>query len=72
MNLNEELMRTRCQEIEESLERLERRRNEGVPSKKAVIGTAHKLIRVIFSMLSHKTYFSCKYPSIIVYQGVNS
>jgi transposase len=49
-----------------------KRRKEGLPYKKAVIATAHKLIRVIFSILSHKTYFSYKYPSIIVYQEVNS
>ena len=34
-----------------------RRREEGLIYKKAVLATAHKLIRVIFAMLSHKTSF---------------
>ena len=34
-----------------------KRRNEGQPFKKAVFATAHKLMRVIFAMLSKKTYF---------------
>jgi len=34
-----------------------KRRNEGQPFKKAVFATAHKLIRVIFAMLSHRTCF---------------
>lgn len=34
-----------------------KRRKEGLPYKKAVLATAHKLIRVIFAMLSHKTSF---------------
>jgi hypothetical protein len=34
-----------------------KRRKEGLPYKKAVLATAHKLIRVIFAMLSHKTCF---------------
>jgi len=34
-----------------------KKRNEGQPFKKAVFATAHKLIRVIFAMLSHRTYF---------------
>jgi hypothetical protein len=28
-----------------------------LPYKKAVLATAHKLIRIIFVMLSRKTYF---------------
>jgi transposase len=34
-----------------------KRRSGGLPYKKAVLATAHKLIRVIFVMLSRKTYF---------------
>ena len=34
-----------------------KRREEGLIYKKAVLATAHKLIRVIFAMLSHKTSF---------------
>jgi hypothetical protein len=34
-----------------------KRRKEGLPYKKVVLATAHKLIRVIFVMLSRKTYF---------------
>jgi len=34
-----------------------KRRNEGQPFKKAVFATAHKLMRVIFAVLSKKTSF---------------
>jgi transposase len=34
-----------------------RRKQEGLPPKKAILATAHKIIRVIFSMLSNKTLF---------------
>jgi transposase len=34
-----------------------KRRKEGLPYKKAVLATAHKLIRVMFAMLSRKTCF---------------
>jgi transposase len=34
-----------------------KRRREGLPYKKAVLATAHKLIRVMYSMLVHQTYF---------------
>jgi len=34
-----------------------KRRNEGLPYKMAVLATAHKLIRIMFAMLSRKTYF---------------
>jgi len=34
-----------------------RRKKEGLPPMKALMATAHKLIRVIFSMLSNKTFF---------------
>jgi transposase len=34
-----------------------KKRNEGQPFKKAVFATAHKLMRVIFAMLSNRTYF---------------
>jgi transposase len=34
-----------------------KKRNEGQPFKKAIFATAHKLMRVIFALLSHRTYF---------------
>lgn len=34
-----------------------KRRKDGLPYKKAVLATAHKLIRIIFVMLSRKAYF---------------
>jgi transposase len=34
-----------------------RRKGEGLPAKKAIIATAHKLLRVLFAMLSSKSYF---------------
>ena len=34
-----------------------RRRNEGLPFKKALFATAHKLIRTIFAMLTKRTYY---------------
>ncbi len=34
-----------------------KRRREGLPYKMAVLATAHKLIRVMFSMLVHRTDF---------------
>jgi transposase len=33
------------------------RRKEGLPYKKAVLATAHKLIRVIYAMLTQRTVF---------------
>jgi hypothetical protein len=35
-----------------------KRRREGLPYKKAVLATAHKLIRVMFSMLVHQQCFT--------------
>jgi transposase len=35
-----------------------KRTNDGLPYKMAVLATAHKLIRVIFAMLTHKTLFN--------------
>ena len=35
-----------------------KRRREGLPYKMAVLATSHKLIRVMFSMLVHHTYFA--------------
>ena len=35
-----------------------KRREDGLPYKKAVIATAHKLIRTIFAMLSNRTVFN--------------
>lgn len=34
-----------------------KRREDGLPYKKAVLATAHKLIRTVFAMLSNKTFF---------------
>lgn len=34
-----------------------RRKQEGLPPKKAILATAHKFIRVIFAMLSNRTFF---------------
>jgi transposase len=34
-----------------------KRRNEGLPFKKALFATAHKLIRTIFAMLTKRTYY---------------
>jgi len=34
-----------------------KRRKEGLPYKMAVLATAHKLIRVIYAMLTHRTTF---------------
>jgi transposase len=36
----------------------EKRRQEGLPYKKAVLATAHKLIRILFAMLQNKTLFN--------------
>ena len=38
----------------------ERRKKEGMSPQKAIFATAHKLIRVIFAMLTHRTYFNPK------------
>ena len=37
-----------------------RRKKEGLPPQKALFAVAHKLIRVIFAMLSHRTYFKAE------------
>ncbi len=34
-----------------------KRKNEGLPFKKALFATAHKLVRVIFTLLQKRTYF---------------
>jgi len=34
-----------------------RRKREGLPAKKAILATAHKLLRVLFAMLSSKSYY---------------
>ncbi|MBI4684056.1 MAG: IS110 family transposase [Nitrospirae bacterium] len=41
-----------------------KRKQDGLPFRKAVMATAHKLIRVIFAMLSHKTLFVNKENSL--------
>jgi transposase len=37
-----------------------KRKEEGLPPQKAIFATAHKLIRVIFAMLSQRTHFKVK------------
>jgi transposase len=37
-----------------------RRKREGLPPQKALFATAHKLLRIIFAMLSNRTYFKVK------------
>ena len=34
-----------------------KRKEDGLPYKKAVLATAHKLIRVMFAMLTNQTFF---------------
>ena len=34
-----------------------RRKEEGLPPKKAILATAHKLLRVLYAMLSSKSCF---------------
>jgi transposase len=34
-----------------------KRKGEGLPAKKAILATAHKLLRVLFAMLTSKSYF---------------
>ena len=36
----------------------QKRRQDGLPFKKAVLATAHKLLRIIFAMLTQRTFFS--------------
>jgi hypothetical protein len=38
----------------------QKRRAEGQPFKKAIMATAHKLIRVLFTMLSKRTAYKSK------------
>jgi hypothetical protein len=40
------------------------KREEGFSYKKAIMSVAHKLIRVVFAMLTHKVYFSPKVNSL--------
>lgn len=41
-----------------------KRKQDGLPFRKAVLATAHKLVRTIFAMLSHKSLFSPKENSL--------
>lgn len=41
-----------------------KRKQDGLPFRKAVMATAHKLIRTIFAMLSHKSFFRAKENSL--------
>ncbi|MBI4684211.1 MAG: transposase, partial [Nitrospirae bacterium] len=41
-----------------------KRKQDGQPFRKAVMATAHKLIRTIFAMLSHKSHFRVKENSL--------
>lgn len=55
------LMTVKVIRFEEYFRRyFEQRIKDGLLYKKAVLATAHKLIRVIFAMLSNKTFFSAK------------
>ena len=49
-----------------------KRRNQGLPFRKAILATAHKLVRVIYAMLSRKTYFSISHCHSHYIQEVNS
>jgi transposase len=52
------LMTVRVLQFDETFKRYYlKRREDGLPYKKAVLATAHKLIRTIFAMLSNKTFF---------------
>jgi len=35
-----------------------RRKDEGLPFRKALLATPHKLVRIIFAMLSSRTFYS--------------
>jgi hypothetical protein len=37
-----------------------KRKREGLTPQRVLLATAHKLIRVIFAMLSQRTYFQAK------------
>jgi len=41
-----------------------KRKQDGLPFRKAVMATAHKLVRTIFAMLSHKSHFRVKENSL--------
>jgi len=41
-----------------------KRKQNGLPYRKAVLATAHKLVRTIFAMLSHKSFFHVKENSL--------
>ena len=41
-------------------EYFQRRKKEGLPFKKALFATAHKLIRTIFAMLTKRSYYRCE------------
>lgn len=41
-----------------------RRKREGLPPIKAILATSHKLIRVIFSMLTTRTFFRKEVPGV--------
>ena len=49
-----------------------KRRKESLPFKKALLATAHKLIRIIYAMLTRKTAFSVSHSNIQPSQEVNS
>jgi len=55
------LMATRVIQFNERFKQYYLKRiKDGLPYKMAVLATAHKLIRVIFAMLTHKTLFNAK------------
>ena len=39
-----------------------KRKEQRLPFKKAILTTAHKLLRTIFAMLSRKTFYSISHP----------
>jgi len=41
-----------------------RRKREGLPFRKALLATAHKLVRTIFSMLTNRTYYQLKAQAV--------
>lgn len=47
----------------------ERRKRQGLPYKKAVLATAHKLLRIIYALLKHRKYFNPSVYHTIPTQG---
>ena len=61
------IMTVKVIQFEEYFHRyFEKRKKDGLIYKKAVLATAHKLIRVIFAMLSNRTPFNAKANAVLV------